>query len=991
MGGTFYSYWGKIDHDPFSHDPNQPIKMHLLPYHCLDVAACADQYLRQVPTILQGIAAHWGCQASDLPVLHDLLVRLAAFHDLGKFDPHFTFMYPKIQRQIESYGLTAASNEVGCYNAKKDHHSVMGYRLWTEQETRNPLLQGTRWDVAGEPASNKVACFLAHHGMPPTKAGNLALGRANAKGHFKNSLQHVQDFILAVDALFGDQYAEEHGRLLQMQPVDAGLLFAVLNDFITKVDWQGSETEYFPFVEKVLDLKEYWQNHALPQAARSIGESGLARNVSVRKQPVRFDALFPHIQKLTDLQRVAWEDITPKGSSLYIFEDVMGAGKTEAALLLAYRCLQASLASGVYFALPTRATSDGVYRRLLGSLTAQDIAQSPYLQNLFDGSPEVILAHSGAKLSRWRESLECLQDAQGENTATGNKLSWYMRKSKASLGADFGVGTVDQALMSILKVKHWTLRQAALSNKVLILDEVHSYDAYTFALICALVRRQTASGLPVIVLTATLAEDDRKQLLKAAYEGKSDFEKKHSGMPGPNRISTSEIQLSDAFPAVTVFDDVAQIRKPHLIEVACPARNQRKVYFEYVSDDWGNSVETAIRNALGAGQCVCILRNTVRQAQEAYEKWAGIAKCLVHSGFTPNDRRNKETDVDTVAGKKSTAQTRAGSLVISTQVLEQSLDLDFDLMVTDLAPIDSLLQRSGRVWRHLRDAFGNPAAVEGRSGKPTLMIVGPPLSAEDKDWKALLGPSANIYHLCDLWRTAHTVSEKGVVHIPQDMRSMLAAVYNAPPKGTLSGKVLESWNSHREQEKKQAFLAGFKDNLKHTFCNLDEKVQEWNTTRKELSACAEAEEELLGAQTRIGIPSWNLKLIVRDKNGLRPWAGDLPIYDSAKPDAFRQKTALLWEDSGLSTYCYNITGMDETEELTLVGEDALGRKGAQENDPLLLDLKRTMPDKGKFSLLVVGYLDAKGTFEAYVPHKVAGGLQMRRLRYNAQLGLHYKG
>jgi CRISPR-associated endonuclease/helicase Cas3 len=198
----------------------------------------------------------------------------------------------------------------------------------------------------------------------------------------------------------------------------------------------------------------------------------------------------------------------------------------------------------------------------------------------------------------------------------------------------------------------------------------------------------------------------------------------------------------------------------------------------------GKTAFERLRTALQAGRCACWVRNTVADALEAYARWAqeiGVANVsLYHARFALTDRLHIGAEVLKSFGKDSTAADRRGRLVIATQVVEQSLDVDFDYMVTDLAPIDLIIQRAGRLKRHARDLQGNPKTGQDERGEAVLGVIMPAADAQaGAGWyKALFPKAAYVYdHHGQLWLTARWLQEHGAFTIPDEARAMLEYVY----------------------------------------------------------------------------------------------------------------------------------------------------------------------------------------------------------------------
>jgi CRISPR-associated endonuclease/helicase Cas3 len=257
--------------------------------------------------------------------------------------------------------------------------------------------------------------------------------------------------------------------------------------------------------------------------------------------------------------------------------------------------------------------------------------------------------------------------------------SWFMPSKKALL-APFGVGTVDQALLSVLMARHFFVRLYGLGCKTVIFDEIHAYDVYMSQLFQRLLEWLCQLGTSVILLSATLPEKTRRELV-AAYSG----------------ISTDNLVLPTAdYPRLTCSSNqgvkTISLQKPP----------EKELSIEWINRDPA-SIQEFLQAELETGGCAAVLCNTVARAQEVFSQLsksslAGDTEItLFHARFPMAWRERIEKPVLADFGKGGR---RPRAVVVATQVIEQSLDLDFDLMVTDLAPVDLLLQRAGRLHRH---------------------------------------------------------------------------------------------------------------------------------------------------------------------------------------------------------------------------------------------------------------------------------------------------
>ncbi|GAB4564304.1 MAG: CRISPR-associated helicase/endonuclease Cas3 [Geothermobacteraceae bacterium] len=412
------------------------------------------------------------------------------------------------------------------------------------------------------------------------------------------------------------------------------------------------------------------------------------------------------------------------GPGVYILEAPMGLGKTEAALYASYKLVANGLATGIYFALPTQLTSDRIHERVNNFLCKILDDPSPHKQ--------AILVHGKA----WLRQFE-----MGEEGNPGG--SWFSQGKRGIL-APFAVGTVDQALMAVMNVKHGFVRTFGLAGKVVILDEVHSYDAFTGTIIDALVKALRSLHCTVIILSATLTQKRRSTLL-LDFPQTNDYPLVTAEPAGGDRMEIAPEQITDAE-----------------VTIAHPA------------DD--DAIEEALKRA-EEGQQVLWIENTVQEAQSVYLKLAARAReievaCgLLHSRFTKSDRDANESNWVNLFGKDGFQQrVKQGRILVGTQVLEQSLDIDADFLVTRIAPTDMLLQRLGRLWRHAKTPRPAGARREVAILAPDLETA---ISAPEKNF----GPTAKVYAPYVLCRSLELWQNLTRAHIPSQIRDLIEETY----------------------------------------------------------------------------------------------------------------------------------------------------------------------------------------------------------------------
>jgi|SRR5271166_255892 len=663
---------------------------------------------------------------------------LAALHDVGKITIGFQAKCPQwlTQERLPRFSLGEVTLSV------TDHALVSQIFL-----QKIPNSAPTRlWSVA----------VGAHHGRPKGKIARLNTPEALAEWAEENRLYVMEELV----AVFGPMPTTPPEARLAPYYSDLWLLAGL----ISIADWIGSNEMWFS------------PEHGLrPDAARLRGREALCQIgwPGGKLRQTEFSAAFA-AEAETDFQANPLQKAVAKASNapgVLIIEGPMGCGKTEAALFAAQGLIASGQQQGIYFALPTQVTSNRIHKRIerfLGN-TLTDIASlrlvhgNAWLEDNFD------LRLRPAYQSRTPEEKEEVSGHLRE------ARSWFA-SAKQALLAPYGVGTIDQALQAVVAVKHFFVRRFALAGKVVILDEIHSYDIYTGTLITALIRELVNLRCSVIILSATLTAVRRRELLAAA--------------------GIIEANAPTAYPLITTGTSGGDGR--HTIP------------------EWSSDRRIALRSAviseeetLGeliaraqSGQRVLWIRNTVVEAQEAFRAVSASVRegtvriGLLHSRFPFQRRTELENYWLEYLGRNRPVD-KSGSVLIATQVVEQSVDIDLDFIVSDLAPSDMLLQRIGRLWRHER--LYRPATTAD------FWVRLPELSEafNATQLKKALGRSARVYAPYVLLRTATVWSGREELFLPSGIRPLLEATYAEPEM-----QEPEMWQElHAALEQEKATLA----------------------------------------------------------------------------------------------------------------------------------------------------------------------------------------
>ena len=743
------SFWAKA----FPYRQRGPERIHLLEHHLADVGACFEALLAQ-PTIRKRLARSGGHDDLDKTARARLSI-FAALHDIGKANVGFQARVwrpedlPSGERRLPGYAghtldLTPVMDPQKDVETAEWFFDALG---WWHDATKT-------WDDSGgETVCALLIATLSHHGLPI----NMSDDRQSNPRIWRRFGQ-----------LEPRQFVERIGRLARLwfpaafspdaPPLPSAPAFQhMFLGLCTLADWIGSDEGWFPYCD---EPREDYMDTARATAQRAVSVIGL----DIEDQPRSletlpgFGGLFPHIgQSPNAIQQAAAAD-TPLGEQLVIIESETGSGKTEAALWRFARMYAAGHVDGLYFALPTRAAATHIHDRV-----------NRFVGKMFPdgGGPEPVLAVPGY-LKSGDITGKHLQDYEvwWEDDHAGRR--WAAENSKRYLAAQIAVGTVDQAMMAALKVKHAHMRAACLARNLLVVDEVHASDAYMGRILRSLLEAHLDAGGYALLMSATLGSSARRLWLAAGRASQtSDSFSLEGAIGSPYPGISTRAPLGESMKRV---DD-----------------NGLEKTVRITSEPLMQDFDAVAALALGAarnGAKVLVIRNTVGYAigtQQAVEEGAkpgeigllfdigGIAT-LHHSRFAVEDRRLLDRRVEELLGRE---RPDGGRVAVGTQTLEQSLDIDADLLITDLCPVDVLLQRIGRLHRHPRDKrpeeYKTPACVVLTPESEDLS----PLLARTANANGL-GPHGFVYDdLRVLEATRRLIAQRGEWSIPRMNRDLV--------------------------------------------------------------------------------------------------------------------------------------------------------------------------------------------------------------------------
>lgn len=702
-----------------------------LAQHLADTAAvCGHLWDEWLPgAVRTRLAVLLGVPEEDA---RKLALFLAAVHDIGKATPDFArqaqFAQPEFLTRMARQGLTIPSP----LGPERLGHQVSGQRI-----LRTWLVD--RYGIRPSSADSLAAIIGGHHGVYPADATlNLVDARSYliGGGVWESArhelLEHALETADADDVL--------SKVLASRAPVQAQMLLTAL---IIAADWIASNEELFPYSDPLPTeerLTAAMQALALPGPWTPAAPIADAADLMAQRFPVLAGSAPRPIQ--STLYQLVLTNETP---GLYILEEAMGGGKTEAALMSAEALAAGHGLGGVFVALPTMATSNPMFSRVLAWLETA-VGERNASVALMHGKAALNEEFDELRAQEWRGEL--YDDSHTSGHAVVN--SWLLGRKRTVLSS-FVVGTIDQTLFAALKAKHVVLRHLGLAGKVVIIDEVHAADDYMRAYLKSALAWLGACRTPVILMSATLPPEQRDELINA-----------YAGGTGDRRRHQSD--RTDIYPRITAYtDDLVNV------QVASPTTSY-PVQLRRI-DDAPVALAEKLAELLDGGGCAGVICNTVSRAQEVYRHLRDVFDhdvVLCHSRFIATDRSEREAEIVSLLGRDGSVRPDR-LILVGTQVLEQSLDIDFDLLVTDLAPIDLMLQRVGRLHRHQRT---RPPALE----RTQLLIRGV------KDWRAApieaIRGSSHVYGADRLMRAAAVLQERDNLNLPFDIPLLVRSAYD---------------------------------------------------------------------------------------------------------------------------------------------------------------------------------------------------------------------
>ena len=757
------AHWAKSDRD-------NPGRIHLLEHHLADVGACMEALLSQ-STIRRRLASAAGRDDIDEATAARLAV-FAALHDIGKVNVGF-------QTQIwQAEDWQGERRPLGW--GRGHTRDIVPVIMGEDRETAvwfsdalgfDDLLE---WDDDDEKetAISLFVATLSHHGEPLNLEGgrprNPSMWRPYGGLDPKACVERIGGLARAWFPAAFARNAPPLPSAPEFQHMFLGLC--------TLADWLGSDETRFPFQDAPQADYIATARRRAKAIVREVGLDIAEQRAGFGGAP-SFQSLFG-LEAPKSIQQAAYD--APSEERLVVVESETGSGKTEAALWRFARLYHAKRVDGLYFALPTRAAAKQIHERV-----------NRFAERMFTAAdaPEPVLAVPGYIRSGDLKGKRRLQSYKvwWDDHAT-DRRRWAAESAKRFLAAQIAVGTIDQAMMAALKVRHSHMRAACLARNLLVVDEVHASDAYMRRILEALLDAHIGAGGYALLMSATLGSDARHRLLTRSPM---------AAMDAPN----IDDAVKAAYPSVATTGEG--------IRPAGENADPKRVRMEALPamQDFDRTAQIALR-AARAGAKTLVIRNTVRNAiatQQAIERAAGddtdaLFACngkrtLHHGRFAAPDRHMLDAEVEEILGKDTPSK---GCVVVGTQTLEQSLDIDADILITDLCPADVLLQRVGRLHRHPRkdrpDGYGQARCIVLTPSNADLSpLLTKPLNGLGMNKQ---GETSVYGDVRILEATRRLIHENPEWRIPEMNRSLVERATHPTALKAITAELGDDWRVH---------------------------------------------------------------------------------------------------------------------------------------------------------------------------------------------------
>lgn len=758
------------------------VHMHPLIDHMLDVAACFAE-LSQCRAIRRAIDSTAGRALDDADLAR--LAVITFLHDLGKANAGF-----------QSRRWTNTADGPSAWPRTPHGHSAEAWALVTGSvgAVAERVLSGlpfagcSAWGV--DAFSRLLQASISHHGRPitddPLRRSKDVWQpvRSDSGALLYDPAEVVAEMGQAMQAAYPNAFGPVENEL-----PDNPAFVHLFAGLVQLADWLGSDSRegFFTYSEDGEDRMRTSRERAR-RAVHAIGLDATPWRDVLHRAPPQF----PHVFKVSSPRPMQTTAADPALGRMVILEAETGSGKTEAALWRFARLFEVGAVDSLFFALPTRVSASQLYERVRAFVDRVWPNDAPVAVRALPGYE----AADGELKVPGLPAFEVLWADRPDDGVAHRR--WAAESPKRFLAATIAVGTIDQALLGALRVRHAHLRHALLSRSLLVVDEVHASDAYMTTLLEQLLKAHMKAGGHALLLSATLGAAARTRYLNI-------------GLPGPRRpIPALHDARAMAYPAIS-HQAAGQIA---VMPVEGNPQHKTVHWSTLDAIDSPTAIASLAVDAARAGAKVLVVRNTVPaaiQTLRAVEELipaneAGLLfnvagmSTLHHSRFSRQDRPLLDHEVATRFGK--TRSRPGGCILIGTQTLEQSLDIDADLLITDLCPMDVLLQRIGRLHRHTRPLEERPP--EYREARAWVLTPTggdlSPMRARARNGMGIHHGGGGVYQdLRVLEATRRLVEARPCRAIPDENRVLVEEASHPDALQAIARELGKDWEEHGQR------------------------------------------------------------------------------------------------------------------------------------------------------------------------------------------------
>ena len=769
--------------------------------------------------VLNRLSEITGC---DSDTLLTKIVFICAIHDIGKIHPTFQGRDEETLEILKQEGLNQVSFDT------RFRHEQYGANIFDR-------LSAEDVDIKNSDIISQI--IRMHHQKEQKKNSDIDIIKIDDKEKAKK-WRHIQNEIYDY---IKNVFQFDNLNLINKN-ISKSELFVVQNAILgimITADWIASNSYVFDN-QQYENVDEFLESRKI-QALKFLNNAGMIRKQIPVMQDFRSAFGFNGRPVQNDVEKIVHKN----DIKCMLIESDCGSGKTEAALYAAAVLGNRSGLSGIYMGLPTGVSAEAIQNRVDKFLTLHG------MQNTKLYTSKSMLLREPDKKPVWTDM------------------------SRQRLLAASAVGTVDQVMTAARLVRFESVRMDGLASKVLIIDEIHAYDAYMLAVIKDLLKICGELGVPVIMLSATLPTSTKSDLLGVLGDG--------------------NIELHNGYPMISYVTKDGKVHE-HVSHQYMPDKKISCELLPMLNDN--DKIARYAVDAVKDGGCECVIMNTVADAICVYDKIKKNKKddckiILYHSRMTINARDEKSREILEMCGKNRTKRPER-VIIVGTQVLEQSLDIDVDYMITAICPIDLLFQRIGRYHRH-----GDAGTIREHVVVANIVQVLIPSDLSS------YGGTEYVYKKCYLDATIDAINEhNGHLLIPSGMPDMINYVYSHASIDVRVRQIIDEANSDAGNIKiKNGFEIYTKRN-DLTDKNLNVRLSNTDETIVQIAILNDAEIEKLGQNSEADIELFKCRVVaVREskvknfKNFRKPETGifkDVKIY--TKNDCMSEGKEIVIDD-----------------------------------------------------------------------------------------------